>query len=225
MPGRSDRRSAGSVAPYLVPLITPLRRPRGPSGSPTGSGPPAPSYQGGSSRARRPPAGSPGAHPLRTLLGGGPPRRPSTRTRPALRRPLSFRLRGRAPPRPHQAGGDLCQYFPQGHLPIPPLFPILIPLRQPAPLPVVFLRGPADGLGRGPESRDGKGGHRGAVGAPEDEEVPPARFQPVAWGQLDRCLLRSVYTPHAPEFTLNISFRTSSPLDVGSRITDLCGDY
>src|SRR5215207_404705 len=186
MPGRSDLRSAGSVAPNLVPLIAPLRRPRGPSGSPTGSGPPAPSYQGGSSRARRPSAGSPGAHPLRTLLGGGPPRRPSTRTRLALRRPLSFRLWGRAPPRPHQAGGDLCQYLPRGHLPTLLLFPILIPLHQPVSLTVVFLSSLADGLGRWPESREGKGGYRRAVGAPEDEEVPPTRFQPVTLGQPDR---------------------------------------
>ena len=66
-----------------------------------------------------------------------------------------------------------------------PLFPIRT-LRRPASLTVVFLSGLADGLGRRPESREGKGGHRRAVGAPEDEEVRPVRFQLVTLGQPER---------------------------------------
>src|SRR5919107_5043186 len=110
-----------------------------------------------------------------------------------------------------------------------PLFPVgalrtpSVPSKVP---PEILLGGLAHGLRRRPEGREGVGGHRTTVGAPEEQDVFSLRFYGVALRQTRRSVLRRPFLSlvrwptrsHPPNFTLQRSRRKASTPMIGRKL-------
>src|SRR5215213_10649638 len=130
--------------------------------------------------------------------------------------PLRSRHLGASVRRPQPSREFRQEDRSRAHLPTPPIFPVRA-LRTPsvpskAP-PEILLGGLAQGLRRRREGREGVGGHRTTVGAPEEQDVFSLRFYGVALGQPRRSVLRRPFSSlvrwptrsHPPKVTLQRS--------------------